>query len=96
MSTEFIRVASRRFRLTLTREEGTGLLVDVRDIATTFESQAIADEDATNEQALADSQVRDAIRSTYLNATSHESGGYPSGGTMLPADFGITRTMTIW
>jgi hypothetical protein len=66
-------------------------LVDCRDTRTGFESQAIVDAATSQSRTLilADSQVRDAIRSAYHNATSHESGRYPVGGERLPEDFTI-------
>lgn len=66
--------------------------VDCRDVRSTFESQAIIEASAakTPESVIADPQVRDAIRSAYLNATSHESGQFPAGGEHLPEDFAVT------
>jgi len=81
---EHIRVASRLFRITV-----AGILVDVRDTRSTFETQAILADLLPFGEILKDSQVRDAISSTYYNATSHESGKYPVGGTWLPDDFTI-------
>jgi hypothetical protein len=65
--------------------------VDCRDVRTTYESQAIiAGKDAeTRELVVAESMVRDAIRSAYYNATSHESGRFPVGGEHLPDDFEV-------
>jgi hypothetical protein len=65
--------------------------VDCRDVRSRFEAQAIieAGQAKTPDTILADSQVRDAIVSAYYNATSHESGQYPVGGTRLPDGFTV-------
>jgi hypothetical protein len=92
MNAFHVRVNGRLFRITPVPEpHNDWTLVDCRDARTTFESQAMLDgTTATPESILADSQVRDAIRSAYYNATSHESGLYPVGGDHLPEDFAIT------
>ncbi len=66
-----------------------GCAVDCCDVKTGFESQSIVGPGdlASAETLLADGQTRDAIASAYYNATSHESGHYPVGGTGLPDDF---------
>ena len=65
--------------------------VDCRDVRSTMESQAIVEASVAADRGalLADPQVRDAIRSAYLNATSHESGQYPGGGVILDDPFRI-------
>lgn len=81
----------RLFRITAADAFGDGeeFTVDCRDVRSTFESQSIvpAEAVATRETLLAEPQTRDAIATAYLNATSHESGQFPGGGTMLPPDF---------
>jgi hypothetical protein len=80
-----VRVAGRRMQVTVDWPA-----IDCRDILTGDESQAIGGVGmTTRETVLADSQVRDAIRSAYYNATSRESGRYPVGGTRLPDGFAI-------
>lgn len=83
----------RLFRITTADAFGDGeeYTVDCRDVRSTFESQAIvpAKFTDTRESLLAHSQVRDAIASSYLNATSHESGQFPGGGTSLPDGYSI-------
>lgn len=83
-----VRVRSRLFRVTI-----TGVLVDVRDVKSTFETQAITESALLGHDAtLADSQVRDAFRSVYHNALWRENGEvYPSGDALLPGDFIIER-----
>jgi ABC-type molybdenum transport system ATPase subunit/photorepair protein PhrA len=90
------RVNGRLFRITpLESFPASGddwVPVDCRDVRSTFESQAIIGlcSAQTPESVIAEDQVRDAIRSAYLNATSRESGRYPVGGDSLPEDFKIT------
>jgi len=99
MRTEYVRAGGRLFRLTLTRED-MGLLVDVRDVATRFETQAILRDGENCEPVpmgtvLTEPEIYAAIRSVYASATSHESGRFPAGGTWLPDDFPLThRTET--
>ncbi len=80
-----VTVAGRAMTVTV-----TGVLADCRDAATGYESQAILGASVPSAQVLADSQVRDALRSAYYNATSREAGTYPTGGTVLPENFTIT------
>jgi len=93
---EYVRAGGRLFRLTMTRED-LGLLVDVRDVRSTFETQAILRDGEDCEPVpiktvLTEPEVYDAIRSVYASATSHESGQFPSGGIHLPEDFPIYRS----
>ena len=96
MNAFHVRVNGRLFRITpLESFPASGddwVPVDCRDVRSTFESQAIIEmgEAATPESVVGDSQVRDAIRSAYYNATSYESGRYPVGGEHLPEDFAVT------
>lgn len=88
---KLVRAGGRLFRITVTAEP-VGLIIDCRDSVTTFESQALIWEETEMPFAeiIKDSMVRDAIRSAYLNATAHESGNYPTGGTRLPDGYEIT------
>lgn len=65
--------------------------VDCRDIRTRFEAQAIIGwrDSLTPASVIAENQVRDAIRSAYYTATSHESGRFPVGGTELADNFTV-------
>ena len=66
-----------------------GIIADCLDMATGHESQVITGPWGNAARVLADSHVRDAVRSAYYNATSLESGHYPVGGDKLPEDFEI-------
>lgn len=96
MKAFLVRANGRLFRITpledfpASGEDWTP--VDCRDVRSTFESQAIiaASVARAPESIVAEDQIRDAIRSAYLNATSHESGRYPAGGEHLPEDYEIT------
>jgi hypothetical protein len=88
-----VRVNERLFRIFPLESFPCGnedyIPVDCKDSRTRYESQAIMEAAQTPEAVIADSQVRDAIRSAYYNATAHESGHYPAGGTHLPDDFEV-------
>jgi glutathione S-transferase len=90
------RVNGRLFRITPLESFPVGeddfVPVDCRDVRSAFESQAIVEAVTakTPGTLIADGQVRDAIRSAYYSATSHESGRFPVGGDHLPEDFAIT------
>lgn len=91
-----VRVEGRLMRVSPVRESFTSCgddwtPVDCRDVRTRMESQAIVLTTlaASPETLVAEDQVRDALRSAYLNGTSYESGRYPTGGTRLPEDFKI-------
>jgi hypothetical protein len=96
MTAFHVRVSGRLFCITPLEsfpvDEDDFVPVDCRDVRSTFESQAIIEASAakTPESIIADAQVRDAIRSSYYSATSHESGRYPVGGADLPEDFEVT------
>lgn len=85
-----IRVQGRQMRVRPLERfpdgDGWYVPVDVRDLESTYESQAIVPEGT--EPLIADSQVRDAIRSVYLSATV-PAGRRVAEGAHLPDDFNV-------
>ena len=93
-----IRAGGRLFRVTALDDSFTSCddqwtPVDVRDLRTGLESQAIilTEACASRELIVADQQVRDAIRSAYMNATTEWADGRMTViGEHLPEDFPVT------
>jgi hypothetical protein len=93
-----VRAGGRLFRITALSESFTSCddrwtPVDVRDLRTGFESQAIILTEACASRAaiLEESQVRDAIRSAYMNATTiWANHRIVLSGPRLPDDFPVT------
>ena len=98
-----VRAGGRLFRITahepFTSCDDDWVPVDALDSQTGFSSQAIiiASAAASRESIIAEDQVRDAIRSAYLNATTtwnRDAAGRATGianhGVHLPDGFPIT------
>ena len=66
--------------------------VDVRDVRTGMESQAIIAEATAHDIAelITEQQFRDCVRSVHMNATTTWTDGRPTWGEPLPDDFTIT------
>jgi hypothetical protein len=92
-----VRVNGRSMRVRPVREsfrscDDDWTPVDCRDVWTGMESQAIVLTKSAGSRAalVAEDQVRDALRSAYINGVSQELGRYPAAGdARLPEDFKI-------
>lgn len=90
-----VRIGGRPFRVTVDRSfvscDDDWCPVDVRDIRTGIEAQAIIADDIAHDldKLTAEPQFRDACKSAYLNATTKWRDGRPSRGEILPDDFEI-------